>query len=363
MAGKFSYMRFGDIDLSDPFFDSLKADYLSFDKWFQSKISEPVFVYQDEVGVGAFLYVKDREAEAIGLVDGELASCERTKIGTLKIADRIQGQRLGEGAFGLALWRWRKLKTEEIYLTVFPSHDDIIFFAHKFGFLDVGVKENGEHVFLKQRSCIDYSDPYKAFPFLTPKFANAGYIVIEDKYHDQLFPYSELKGNKPNNKDLLNKIEISAANGMTKYYIGSPYSPWPFKVGEPIFVYRKDTTTSPGRSYRSCITSIVVVTEITPIKVRDASQMSEDEFVCYIKNKSVYNESELREKYRERKPLVVLGMLYLGYFGAGNNVTMRWLQDNGFWPQEYPTNARLSHDQFKAIASEGGINVSDIVID
>lgn len=363
MAGKFSYMRFGDVELSDPFFDSLKADYPGFDRWFQSKIEEPVFVYQDEQGVGAFLYIKDKETETIPTVDGELPKCERTKIGTLKLEKRMQGQRIGEGAFGLALWRWRKLKTAEIYLTVFPAHDDIIALAIKFGFSDIGVKANGEHIFIKKRSNIDYTSPYKAFPFLTSRFENAGYIIIEDKYHDQLFPYSELKDNKPNMKELLNKIEISAANGMTKYYLGSPYNVWPFKVGEPLFVYRKDTTPGPGRCYRSCITSIVVVTEIRSIKVRGEALITEDEFVGYIKNKSVYDECELRNKYREPKTLVVLGMLYLGFFGAGNNVTMKWLQEHNFWPQNYPTNARLSHEQFREIASEGGINVSDIVID
>lgn len=36
MAGKFSYLKFKDIDLSDPFFDSLKGDYPDFDRWFES---------------------------------------------------------------------------------------------------------------------------------------------------------------------------------------------------------------------------------------------------------------------------------------------------------------------------------------
>lgn len=105
MAGKFSYLKFRDVDLSDSFFDSLKTDYDGFDGWFKSKIDEPVFVYQDDEGVGAFLYIKDKETEAIGMVDGELPARERTKIGTLKLSERMKGQRIGEGAFGLALWR------------------------------------------------------------------------------------------------------------------------------------------------------------------------------------------------------------------------------------------------------------------
>lgn len=75
------------------------------------------------------------------------------------------------------------------------------------------------------------------------------------------------------------------------------------------------------------------------------------------------NEDQLRDMYRFEPHLVVLGMLYTGYFGAGNNVNMRWLQDNGFWPQGYPTTARLSVEQFKRILKEGEVNVSDVIVD
>jgi hypothetical protein len=44
-------------------------------------------------------------------------------------------------------------------------------------------------------------------------------------------------------------------------------------------------------------------------------------------------------------------MLYVGYFGSGNNVNMDWLDRNGFWAvqNQYPTEVRLTPDQFKAI--------------
>lgn len=363
MAGKFSYLKFKDIDLSDPFFDSLKVDYPDFDRWFESKRDEPVFVYHDDEGVGAFLYIKDKENEDIELIDGKLPLYERTKIGTLKLSERMKGQRIGEGAFGLALWRWRKLKTQEIYLTVYPKHDDVVALACKFGFTDVGARPNGEHIYLKKRFGNDYSDPYKSFPFINPKFEHAGYVIINDVFHDDLFPYSELKGNQPNREGLNEKIEIAASNGVTKYYIGSPTTEWPYKIGEPLLVYRRYTGNNGKPSFRSCITSFVVVTEIVHIKGRGKASMTEDEFIRYIKNKSVYSEEQLRNKYKSEPHLVVLGMLYTGYFGAGNNVNMRWLQDHGFWPQGYPTTARLSVEQFKSILKEGEVNVSDVIVD
>lgn len=35
---------FGEIDLSDPFFKSLREDYLGFDEWFRRKKVQDVFV-------------------------------------------------------------------------------------------------------------------------------------------------------------------------------------------------------------------------------------------------------------------------------------------------------------------------------
>ena len=57
-------------------------------------------------------------------------------------------------------------------------------------------------------------------------------------------------------------------------------------------------------------------------------------------------------------------MLYYGYFGSGNNVNMDWLDKNGYWASQgqYPTEVKLSPDQFKSILAEGNINVSDVVI-
>ncbi len=46
-------------------------------------------------------------------------------------------------------------------------------------------------------------------------------------------------------------------------------------------------------------------------------------------NKTVYNESELKEIHGKRN-VVVLEMLYDGYFGKGKNITHRTLSDNGW---------------------------------
>jgi len=110
MPGSFQSTLFSDVSIDDQFFDSLKEDYdPGFTGWFARKSAggESALIYRDELGIGAFVYLKD-ENEAIELADQTLPAESRLKIGTLKVADWAQGERLGEGAIGLALWRWQK---------------------------------------------------------------------------------------------------------------------------------------------------------------------------------------------------------------------------------------------------------------
>lgn len=363
MAGKFLFKKFSEIDLRDPFFDSLKEDYpadasnIGFKRWFAKKAAtgSTALVFDDEDGLGAFVCLKE-ENEPIELVEGTLPALPRKKISTLRLAERYRGQRLGEGAIGLALWNWQKSKTQEIYVTVFEKHALLIGQLERFGFLLAGHNHNGECVYVKSRLNIDYTDPYKAFPFINPAFSNSGYLVVNDVYHDTLFPYSELSNT------LQEQVALSVANGISKVYIGSPMNIPPYQIGEPILVYRRYTGTSGSKGYKSCITSYCVVTDIIVAKENNAYMMSLDELLRRIGNKSVFDENEIRAKYNNERTLVVVEMLYYGFFGAGNNVNWVWLKNNGFWGDGYPTSIRLSQEQFKAILEEGHVDVPNVII-
>jgi hypothetical protein len=81
-----------------------------------------------------------------------------------------------------------------------------------------------------------------------------------------------------------------------------------------------------------------------------------------IKNKSVFDEKEIRTIYEREKNLTAIEMLYYGFFGEGNNVNWAWLKDNGYMGQSYPGSIRLSPEQFKAILREGKVDVQNIII-
>lgn len=293
---KFQLMKFKVTDLDDIFFDSLKADYQEFSDWFTRKAAEgeEAYIYRDDEGIKAFLYLKNEyneKSESICLDTGVLPRESRVKIGTLKLLDTIQGMRLGEGAIGMALWYWQNQPANEIYVTVFEKHKKLIKMLERFGFKCRGHNNRGECVYLKDKRNIDISTPYSAFPYINGKFANCRYIPIKDYFHDTLFPYSELKNMEQETK------EIAAANGIINIFIATPYSHIDYKAGDPVLIYRKYTGVQGKPGFKSVVTSYCTIVEMIEVKRRYVQSLSVEEYMHKIGNKSVYSREELEKIY------------------------------------------------------------------
>lgn len=355
MAGIFTWRNFAHVDINDSFFDSLKADYPEFTQWFARKSSEgaQALVYSDDNGIGAFLYLK-QENEEIVTTDNKYPAVPRIKIGTLKLAERTRGQRLGEGAVGIALWHWQNTRVAEIYITVFKKHDSLINLLARFGFINIGENNRGEYILCRQRNKIDYSTPFSSFPFITPHIQTAGIIPIYAHFHDRLFPYSELKGNS------VEIEEETALKGITKIFIGTPSTPIELKIGDPVFIYRIDESTG-QKTYRSAITSFCTVSNFRTIIKNNRQLVGRDEYLHFTGNKTVFTDEELMSVY-SKPNLVAIEMVYNGYFGKGNNVIHRWLDDNGLFPQ-HPYGIRYSKDEFISILRKGNVDVSNVIVD
>lgn len=362
MAGKFQLRQFSDINIDDRFFNSLKQDYpgnehsTGFVQWFNKKATEgkTALVFEDEDGIGAFICLKPEEEE-IELEDRILPKEDRLKISTIKIDDRYRGQRIGEGAIGLTLWQWQRTRKNELFLTIFEKHEGLIKLLEKFGFERVGKNRNGEWVFVRDRRNLDYSDPFKCFPFINPSVDRAGYIIIDDVFHDNMFPYSELKNT------LQESVGLSVENGLRKIYVGKASS-IPYEIGQPVFIYRRHTGNG-VRKYKSCLTSYCIVTDIIRAKSAGRTHISFADLMRRIGNKSVYDEDQLRARYDHDANMNVIEMLYFGFFGEGHNINMDWLSKNGCWPNGgYPTSYVLSRAQFEQILREAAVNVEDVII-
>jgi len=358
MPGNFRSTLFSEVNADDEFFDSLKADYApGFAEWFAAKSAtgESALIYQDDEGIGAFVYLKN-ENESIELADRILPAAWRLKIGTLKVANRAQGERLGEGAIGLALWRWRDTGYLQIYVTVFEKHESLVGILRKFGFRRVGAKENGESVYVKDKRELDYGNPYLSFPFIDPSFEEANLLVVNDDYHDELFPYSELAN------EFQDTFRSAAANGVTKTYIGGADSV-AAAPDHPLLIYRKYTGTEGRPGFKSVVTSYCVVTDVAQIKRGGREIESFEKFRHRVKNKSVFSDDDIAAKYRDSPNLMVIEMVYLGYFGVGHNVNYMWLWENGYWRKnQYPLQFSFTPAEFKAILERGDVEVATLIV-
>lgn len=78
-------VKFKEVNLDDPFFDSLKADYKGFEEWFGRKSDNDAYIQKKNDGsLQAFLYLKI-EDEAITDVIPNFPEAKRLKVGTFKI--------------------------------------------------------------------------------------------------------------------------------------------------------------------------------------------------------------------------------------------------------------------------------------
>ncbi len=356
---KFQLKTFADCDLNDSFFDSLKADYgyEDFSKWFQGKAEKkkPVYVCLDEHGgTKAFLYLKDDECEKITLKDRELSAVSRIKIGTLKLSDDVQGQRLGEGAIGLALWHWQQQSCDEIYVTVFDSHKDLTDLLLKFGFEKVGYKnDTGEGVYVKAKSNLDRSNGYTMFPYLNKdKLEYTRMLPIYPKYHDTLFSYSKLERTKQEGEN------IAAANGITKVYIATSAELQQYDVGKPVMIYR---IADDDKMFKSVITSFCTIVGVDSVKQNGQENMSLQEFISKAGNKTVFNYRQLEGLFRQEN-VVLLTLVYNGFFGTGNNVNLKTLVDCKWWDfNRHLYSYEYTPETFKKILRLGNVDPDNVI--
>ena len=359
MSGKFARRPFSKININDPFFDSLKQDYPGFCQWFSDKAAEGkvALVFEDNLGIGAFINIKDYEVEQIPLQNGMvLPAVPRFKISTMKIDQRYQGQRIGEGALGLTLWSWRDSRVDEIYVTVFDKHKDLISLLLKFGFRCAGYNQNGEGVYIKNRKPLDFSDPCKVFPFINGyNISQTGCLAIDMDYHDTMFAYSDLANT------IQDRVDMSVANGLKKVYIGSPTS-LAIQAGQPVLIYRKYTGSQGRPGFKSVITSYCIATRVEIIKSNGQIIVPLNNFIAMVGNKSVFPDPTLRIIYNSNQNLTLIELLYVGYFGAGNNVNWDWLNKNGCWLKGHPMSFRYTEQQFRTILREGKIDDSNVIV-
>ncbi|GLI57571.1 hypothetical protein PM10SUCC1_30850 [Propionigenium maris DSM 9537] len=339
------YKRLRDIDLSDSFFNSLREDYIDFDKWFNKKADkgDGAFIIENN-GIKGFLFLKKEHGE-VKDVNPPLEDRKWLKIGTFKID--AHGTKLGERFIKIIMDIAFERGYEGLYVTIYDKHSTLVELLEKYGFELHGNKKE-EKVYKKIFSELkgDLYCDYPRFSLNKRKYL----LAIDPEYHTKLLPDSQLN----TEKEVKHK-DISYTNSIQKIYLSRNWQLEGCGKGDVVVMYR---TAEPGRKaeHSAVATSILVVDEIRKAK----SFSTFNEFYDYCKKYTVLSEEETKEYWEstdkyDRKNSFVLKMLY--NVALNSRITRHNLIEKiGVERDQYWGFIKLSDSQFLDILECGGIN-------
>jgi predicted nucleic acid-binding protein len=295
---------FGNIDLSDEFFTSFKEDYPGYEKWFNKKAEETVYVCLSDGKPIAFLYLKvEGKSEDYTDLTLPLPPKKRLKIGSFKVT--LNGFRLGERFLKIVFDNALRLKVDEVYVTIFNKRIEqqrLINLLEEYGFYHHGFKKGtagNELVYV--RSCeklVNRLTPKLTYPF----FSTAGRVFIVPiypDYHTELFPDSILRTESP-----MDFVENEPhRNAISKVYISRSIER-NIHPGDVIVFYRT------GGYHKSVVTTIGVAEGVID------NIPTEADFIRLCRKRSVFTDEQLANQWRFRKtnrPFIV-NFLYVYSF-------------------------------------------------
>lgn len=278
--------KFAEIDLQDPFFQSLREDYPGFDDWFRRKGNQDAFVQYENNKITGFLYLK-MEERLVEDIDPKLCADRILKVGTFKI--EAHGTKMGEQFIRVILDRASNERVNVCYVTIYEKHKSLINLVRQFGFEMYGTKGKGElkeNVYVKQMNRIT-GDINRDFPLVDTSTAKKYLLSIYPRYHSVMFPDSILK---TENKNII--TDVSYTNSIHKIYVCSMEHIEELKYGDIVVLYR---TGEGGKSaeYSAVATSICVVEDVK----RQEEFASFDEFYAYASKYSVFDKNDLKKWY------------------------------------------------------------------
>lgn len=346
-------LSFGEINLQDPFFDSLKDGYEEFEDWYNRKAEEnknAIVHFDDNGQVEGFLFLKIEE-DALIDVEPNRTPAKRLKVGTFKI--NPHGTRLGERFIKKIMDVALHCEVVEIYVTIFDEHDGLIRLLEKYGFEKGGTKttNNGvEQVLFKDMNLLT-DDIVFNYPLIQAKGRRKVALSIYPTYHSELFPDSILTNES---YDLIK--DVSHTNSIHKIYVCYMRGVDTLIPGDLVCIYRTTDNLGPAH-YRSVITSVCVVEEVKTRK--DFNNL--DDYLRYTNSYSIFDEEKLTEDWvNNRSNLTVVKMTY--NIALTRRITKQVLVEDLNISPNYWGFYDLTDNQFNQILERGEI-YENIIID
>lgn len=342
-------VAFGDVDVSDPFFDSFREDYPGFDKWFLRKSEEEAYICREGQRIVAFLYLKvEDEREPYGDIEPIFAPKRRLKIGTLKV--ELNGYKIGERFLKIVFDNAVRQRVEEVYVTIYMTSVERERLTHllaDYGFVHHGVKQNAsgaEQVYVRDMERRYYEpNPKLTFPYVSQS-ARAFLVPIWPDYHTELLPDSILNNESPS--DFVE--HMPHRNSIRKVYVSRSIFR-ELESGDTIVFYRT------GGHYKSVVTTIGIVDKV------HRNIADEDRFIRLCRKRSVFSDEELKEhwNYKPRNRPFVVEFLYAYSFPKRPNLAK--LRENDVIQNAPRGFERITQNQLSQILSLSETEPSFIV--
>ena len=291
---------FGNLDLSDDFFASFKEDYPGYEKWFNKKAEETVYVCLSEGKPIALLFLKvEDKNEDYSDIDPLLPPKRHLKIGSFKVT--LNGFRLGERFLKIVFDNALRLKIDEVYVTIFNKRMEqqrLISLLEEYGFYHHGIKKGpGGNELVYVRSCersVNRSTPKLTFPFFSTE-GRVFIVPIYPEYHTELFPDSILRTESPT--DFVENEPYR--NAISKVYISRSIER-DLHSGDVIVFYR--TADNWPAYHHSVVTTIGVVESVTD------NISSQADFIRLCRKRSVFSDAQLSAHWNRstrNRPFIV----------------------------------------------------------
>jgi len=331
---------FGDLDIKDCFFNSLKTDYPGFENWYNRKSQEEVYCYKEINNILGLLLLKhENEEEDYSDIVPTMSRKKRLKISTFKVA--IRGGKIGERFMKIIFEQAIHSNVDEVYVTLYNNDkfkENLIHYFEDYGFEYFGLKNGQELVYIRSmKPKFNSIIPTKSYPFININ-ADAFIVAIRPEYHTFLLPDSILRREKYKDKHFpveyaIRKMFVSRAGKFEKP-----------KVGDNIIFYRSSPVGANAWFSSVLTTGGIVIKIIVPNSV--------EELIGITKGRTVYTDEELANIYN--KNTYIIEFLYC--YTLNHKLTFGTCQQNNIlsnWPRGIE---KINNAAFRTILNLGGIN-------
>lgn len=342
-------LSFSEVDLGEPFFDSLRSSYTGFDEWFTRKAvggERAFFAFESSGSLIAMLYLKVES----GLEEGVTPRMDfpRLKIGTFKV-DFDHHTGIGKRLLAIALREFARSGQDFVYVTMHENENtsSLAELLCKYGFSFWGAKDQ-ETVLYKTRPCSD-DDTFSRYPFVSRSLGNCWILSIRPEYHKKLFGDVNLTSEfgQP-------KIDERCLNSIEKIYLSGSQNAADMVVGDKVIIYRTTDYEGPAH-YRSVVTSVCTVVKVINLNFfRD-----EVDFLKKVRGKTVFTLEELRRFWQTKRYPWLICLLF--NFPLERYPNRKQLLDCGFIDDGRLVCERISQDAMDGIMALGNADESFIV--